>query len=123
VKGPAKEGDMKVEKSSEVPKQAVDVAGAKDVGIRWLISKDDGADNIAMRMFEVQPGGHTPLHTHPHEHEVFIVEGEGRFVYEGDEHAFEAEHVIYVPGGKEHQFRNTGESVLRMLCIIPASAA
>jgi len=28
--------------------------------------------------------------------------------------------VIFVPGGKEHQFKNTGKSILRMLCIIPA---
>jgi quercetin dioxygenase-like cupin family protein len=114
---------MKMTKTGDVPNKPVDVEGAKGVQIRWLISKDDGADNIAMRMFEVQPGGYTPLHTHPHEHEVFIVEGEGTFVYEGDEHPFEAEHVIYVPRGKEHQFRNTGECVLRMLCIIPASAS
>ncbi|MHC4648369.1 MAG: cupin domain-containing protein [Planctomycetota bacterium] len=111
---------MKVEKCSNVPRSAVNVEGAKDVEIRWLISKDDGAENIAMRMFELQPGGHTPLHTHRHEHEVFVVEGDGVFVCEGKEYEFGREHVIFVPGGTEHQFRNTGNSVLRFLCIIPA---
>jgi quercetin dioxygenase-like cupin family protein len=114
---------MKIEKSANVAGKAVEVKGAKDVQIRWLISKEDGADNIAMRMFELEPGGHTPLHTHPHEHEVFIVEGEGIFVYEGKEYEFGREHVIFVPGNKEHQFRNAGSSLLRLLCIIPASAA
>ena len=114
---------MKIEKSSDVPKTSVEVEGAKDVEIRWLISKDDEAENIAMRMFELKPGGHTPLHTHPHEHEVFIVEGEGVLVFEGKEYEFGAEDVIFVPGNKEHQFRNAGNSVLRLLCIIPASAA
>jgi len=113
---------MKIEKSSNISKSAVEVEGAKDVQIRWLISKEDGAENFAMRMFELQPGGHTPLHTHPHEHEVFIIEGQGLFVYEGQEHDFGPEYVIFVPGGKEHQFRNTGNSVLRILCLIPASA-
>ena len=115
--------DMKVEKSSDVPKNVVEMKGAKDVEIRWLICKDDGAENIAMRMFELKPGGHTPLHTHTHEHEVFIVEGEGAFVFEGEEHRFGTEDVIFVPPNKEHQFRNTGNSVLRFLCIISASAA
>jgi quercetin dioxygenase-like cupin family protein len=101
----------------------VGAEGANEVEIRWLISKDDGAENIAMRMFELRPGGHTPLHTHPHEHEVFIVEGEGVFVFEGNEYKFRAEDVIFVPPKKEHQFRNVGSSVLRLLCIIPASAA
>ena len=114
---------MKIEKSSDIPKTSVEVEGAKDVEIRWLISKDDGAENFAMRMFELKPGGHTPLHTHPHEHEVFIIEGEGVLVFEGKEYKFDAEDVIFVPGNKEHQFRNAGNSVLRLLCIIPASAA
>ncbi len=111
---------MKIEKSGNIRKTPVEAEGAKDVAIRWLISKDDGAENFAMRMFELQPGGHTPLHTHPHEHEVFVIEGEGSFVYEGQEHHFEGDYAIFVPGGKEHQFKNTGKSILRMLCIIPA---
>ena len=113
---------MKIEKSSNIKKTPVNADGAKDVEIRWLISKEDGAENFAMRMFEIKPGGHTPLHTHPHEHEVFIVEGQGALVFEGEEHAFSPEHVIFVPGGKEHRFKNTGDSLLRLLCLIPASA-
>jgi quercetin dioxygenase-like cupin family protein len=113
---------MKIEKSANISKSSVDLEGAKDVEIRWLISKDDGAENFAMRMFELQPGGFTPLHTHAHEHEVFIIEGQGVFVYEGQEHEFNTEDVIFVPPDKEHRFKNTGDSVLRLLCIIPASA-
>ena len=113
---------MKIEKSSNIKKTPVEADGAKDVEIRWLISKEDGAENFAMRMFEIQPGGHTPLHTHPHEHEVFIIEGKGVLVFEGKEHEFAPEHVIFVPGGKEHCFKNTGGSLLRLLCLIPASA-
>ena len=113
---------MKIEKSSNIKKTAVKVEGAKDVDIRWLISKDDGANNFAMRMFELQPGGHTPLHRHNFEHEVFVLEGRGTFVYEGREHPFSSEYVIFVPAGSEHQFKNTGDSIMRMLCLIPASA-
>jgi len=113
---------MKIEKSSNIRKTPVKAEGAKGVAVRWLISQKDGAENFAMRMFELQSGGHTPLHTHPYEHEVFVIEGQGVFVYEGKEHQFDAEYVIFVPPDKEHQFKNTGDSVLRMLCIIPAAA-
>ena len=112
---------MKIEKSSDISKNAVEMEGASDVEVRWLISKADGADNFAMRMFELKPGGFTPLHTHPHEHEVFAVEGQGIFVYEGKDYEFGKEHVIFVPGGREHQFKNTSDSVLRFLCLVPAS--
>ncbi len=113
---------MKIEKSSNIPKRPVEVEGAKYVEIRWLISKEDGAENFAMRMFELQPAGCTPLHAHAHEHEVFIVEGNGTFVCEGQEHEFGAEYVIFAPPNTEHRFKNTGDSVLRMLCLIPTSA-
>jgi len=113
---------MKIEKSENIAKRPVEIEGAKDTGIRWLISKEDGAENFAMRMFEIQPGGHTPLHTHPHEHEIFAVEGEGVLVYEGKEYEFGKDYVILVPGGKEHRFRNRGDSVLKLLCLIPMAA-
>ena len=51
--------------------------GVKDVKLRWLISKNDGANNFAMRLFEVKAGGYTPLHQHDWEHEVFVIEGNG----------------------------------------------
>jgi quercetin dioxygenase-like cupin family protein len=114
---------MKIEKSSNINRSPVKDEGAKDVTIRWLISKEDGAENFAMRLFELQPGGFTPLHTHPHEHEVFVIEGQGVFIYQGQQHKFGPEYVIFVPGNKQHQFKNTGDSVLRLLCIVPASAA
>ena len=113
---------MKIEKSSSISKRPVEVEGAKDVKIRWLISKEDGAENFAMRMFELQPGGYTPLHEHRHEHEVFVVEGEGVFVYEGKEYQFNRDYVIFVPPNKQHQFKNRGNSILRLLCLIPAAA-
>jgi len=51
--------------------------GIKDMKVRWLISKKDGAENFAMRLFEIQPGGYSPLHQHDWEHEVFILDGSG----------------------------------------------
>jgi quercetin dioxygenase-like cupin family protein len=114
---------MKVQKSANIAKKPVNVEGAKAVSIRVLISKEDSAPNFAMRMFEVQPGGQTPLHRHPHEHEVFILEGAGTFVHEGENHPMVKEDVIFVPGNDEHCFKNTGNSLLRFLCIVPLSGA
>jgi quercetin dioxygenase-like cupin family protein len=114
---------MKIEKSSNIKKSPVTVDGAKDAQIRVLISKPDGAENFAMRLFELKPGGYTPLHTHPHEHEVFIVDGSGTLVCNGQEYPLSAEDCIFIPGGEEHQFKNTADSTLKFLCLIPAYAA
>ncbi|MDP2945130.1 MAG: hypothetical protein Q8N86_02100 [Atribacterota bacterium] len=63
---------MKIVDYKEVKAEAVDFEDVKDVKVRWLISDKDNAPNFAMRLFEVGPGGHSPLHTHNWEHELFI---------------------------------------------------
>jgi len=113
---------MKCQKSSDVPISEVESDDAEGVRIRWLIGKEDGIENFAMRMFEVQRGGHTPRHSHSHEHEVFVLEGKGELFFEGKERAFESGYVIFVPARTEHQFRNTGDSTLKFLCLVPAFA-
>jgi len=113
---------IKIEKAENIPAKQVDIAGVRDTSMRLLISKDDGAENFIMRMFELQPGGHTPTHKHPHEHEVFVLEGKGLFVCQGQEYELRPELVIFVPGHNKHQFRNTGSDSLRFLCLIPTTA-
>ncbi len=54
--------------------------GASKLRVRWLITKEMGAPNFAMRLFEMEPGGFSPLHSHDWEHEVFVLEGEGTVV-------------------------------------------
>jgi quercetin dioxygenase-like cupin family protein len=93
--------------------------GCKDVNIRRLITKDIGAKHFAMRMFEVAPEGHTPLHSHEWEHEVFILEGEGLVFGQGGEEKIKKGDVVFMPGNERHQFKNTGDQKLRFLCLIP----
>ena len=69
------------------------------------------------------PAGYTPRHSHPYEHEVFVLEGDG-VVLEGDaEHPFTAGDVIFVTPDEVHQFRNTGTRPLKFLCMVPNSSA
>jgi len=89
------------------------------VRVRWLITKEMGANNFAMRLFEIEPEGNSPLHTHPWEHEVFVLEGEG-VVFDGDKYtSFKANDVVFVPSDERHQFKNTGRKLLKFLCLIP----
>jgi len=62
--------------------------GIKNLKVRWLISKKDGAENFAMRLFEIKPGVYSPLHQHNWEHEVFILQGEGVVRNKKDEETF-----------------------------------
>ncbi len=110
---------MKVFNYETVNTENVTENGAFNVKVRWLIGKDVGAPNFAMRLFEVNKGGCSPLHTHPWEHEVFILEGEGA-VFDGKKaFQFKPNDVVYVPPDEWHQFKNTGERTLKFLCLIP----
>jgi quercetin dioxygenase-like cupin family protein len=93
---------------------------APGTSIRWLIDDDhDGAPVYNLRMIEVQPGGHTPRHSHPFEHENFVVEGEGRVWINGEWQTLKAGDVVFVPGNMEHTYENTGAATFKFLCGIP----
>ena len=114
---------MKVCHHEQVAAQPVEMEGATGCTVRWLVGTADGAPNFAMRQFEVAPGGHTPRHSHPYEHEVFILSGEGE-VFEGDQpRSLQAGDVVYVAPDEVHQFRNTGGTPLKFLCLVPNSSA
>jgi quercetin dioxygenase-like cupin family protein len=94
--------------------------GADGVKVRWVINKeDDGAENFAMRVFEIAPNGHTPEHSHVSEHEVYVIEGKGIVIHEGSEEQLKPGYVVFVPPNIRHQFRNIGKEILRILCLIP----
>jgi quercetin dioxygenase-like cupin family protein len=93
--------------------------GCSDVRVRWLIAKEMGAKNFAMRLFEIGLGGFTPLHRHKWEHEVFVLEGEGSIFNGKKATPFKASDAIFVPPNERHQFKNTGKDPLKILCLIP----
>ncbi|HMP80812.1 MAG TPA: cupin domain-containing protein [Pirellulaceae bacterium] len=114
---------MKVSHYETVEQQPVDMSGSHRCHVRYLIGPRDAAPNFAMRQFEVEPGGFTPRHSHPYEHEVFVLAGRGE-VFEGDlAHPIAAGDIVYVAPNEIHQFRNLGEESLKFLCLVPNQAA
>jgi quercetin dioxygenase-like cupin family protein len=114
---------MKVTSAETIPAKAVEMEGATGCTVRQLVNETDGAPTFAMRQFEVAPGGHTPRHSHDYEHEVFVLAGSG-VVFEGDkQHKLSAGDVVFVKPNEVHQFRNTGATPMKFLCLIPSSAA
>jgi quercetin dioxygenase-like cupin family protein len=92
---------------------------AEGVTMRVPIGPDQGAPFFNMRVFEVQPGYATPHHSHWWEHEIFVLSGQGLLLTEQGEKPVGHGTTIFVPGGEMHRMRNTGEGVLRFLCLVP----
>jgi quercetin dioxygenase-like cupin family protein len=109
---------MKVFPYTDVEPQDAD-SGAEKLKVRWLITKEMGAPNFAMRLFEVGRGGCSPFHSHEWEHEVFIVGGEGSVMTEKRRKTFKRGDVVFVLPNEKHQFRNEGRGVLKFLCLVP----
>lgn len=93
---------------------------APGVTIRWVIDQPhDGAPNFALRVIEVAPGGHTPRHAHPYEHENYVMEGQGRVLLGDAWHEVGPGSIVFVPAGMEHTYVNAGNTSFKFLCAIP----
>lgn len=112
---------MKVQPAETIARQPVTLPGAEGCQVRWLVGESDGAPNFAMRQFEVAPGGYTPRHSHPYEHEVYVLSGEGELLDGDTPRALAPGSVVYIAPDEVHQFRNTGGAPLTFLCLVPNS--
>jgi quercetin dioxygenase-like cupin family protein len=111
---------MIVKNISDVPLQDVNMDGARDVKVKVVYGPTDRAPNFAMRIFELAPGGHTPFHSHPFEHEAVILEGKIASVSSAGTIAHAVNDALLIFPGEEHQFRNlSANEPAKFMCLVP----
>jgi quercetin dioxygenase-like cupin family protein len=115
----AREDEMRIDRVQNVPAGPVKEKEAKGVKLQVLLSDKDGAPNFIMRVFEIEPGGHSMYHTHPWEHEVYVLEGKGNVMQKGKAHPIEKDSFVLVAPDEEHQFVNASDKPLKFICVIP----
>ncbi len=92
----------------------------KGVTRQVFIGADDGSNNFEMRYFRLDPGTHSNLERHPHEHGVLILHGHARLQLNEqsfDVHPYDA---VFISGNDLHQFVVKGEEAFGFLCVIKA---
>lgn len=92
--------------------------GTQGVRVKTLFSRSEGAVRLAMQIFELEPGGHTPFHAYVWEHEAYVMEGRGTVRGPEGDLSVEAGDAVYIPAGEPHQFL-AGEEGFRFLCAVP----
>jgi quercetin dioxygenase-like cupin family protein len=97
----------------------IESAEAKGITKQVPIGPEQGWEDHVMRVFTVEPGGHTPHHSHAWPHINYVLAGAGELSHSGSSSTVQAGSVAYIPGGTEHQFRNTGSEPLKFICIVP----
>jgi len=111
---------VKITNVRDIPAEKVEMDGVEDCRYRVALSSRDGALSMAMRFFEVAPGGHTPLHQHAYEHEIYVLEGAGTVWRDGQEVTIKPGDVLYIPADEQHQFKNAGQQPFKFMCLIPS---
>ncbi len=90
--------------------------GVKGVSMK-VLSPDEGS--FIVRLFTLEPGGTTPYHSHPWEHQVVILSGKGRVTMGDKETKVEKGFYVFIPPGEPHRFVNTENEPLKFICAIP----
>jgi len=111
---------MIIKEIAQTPAAPVEAEGAQNVRVRVLLGPQDQAPTFALRLFELGPGGCTPWHSHPFEHEIIIEQGELTAVTEQGEQPLRVGQVVLVQPDEKHQFRNRSVTQpARMFCLVP----
>ena len=85
--------------------EEVSIDGAHGTVMRHVITEKDGAPNFNLRVLTIEPGGQSPNHSHPWEHEFFVLKGKGTGEVNGEAVDLKPGDALYVPPGAQHCLR------------------
>lgn len=83
-----------------------------------VIGPDEKAPHFVIRYFHLEPGAHSNLEQHPHDHGVVVMHGRARVQINADFHEVGPLDAIYISGGDLHQFTALGDEPLGFMCVI-----
>ncbi len=106
-------------KNAVLPRIYDDAPAVRGVKKRVLIGPRQGAPRFVMRHFTLAPGGYSPEHVHPWEHEVYVLSGKGRVRMSDGAAELGAEDFAFVPPMEKHQFLNASDEPFEFICVVP----
>lgn len=109
---------MKIKRLSDFKPNTLEGPGIKGVDLFPMITAKDGALSFAMRLFELKADGNTPKHQHEWEHEVFISDGSGKVLKDGEYVEVKKGDFILILPDELHQFK-AGKQGMRFICVVP----
>ncbi|MBI4552511.1 MAG: cupin domain-containing protein [Candidatus Latescibacteria bacterium] len=104
----------------DVPVEAYTGSGNTTATRRVLIGPREGAENFAIRYFEIPPGGTSTFEQHPHDQGVVIWRGRARLLLGWDLFEVGPGDVVYIAPNEQHQFETISDEPLGFICVIPS---
>jgi len=91
--------------------------------VKWLIEAADGSANFEMREITIPPSGHSSEGSHPYEHGVFVLSGNGSVKIGFELYKLIKGVSVYVAPNEQHQWINDSQDEpLRFICVIPTGS-
>jgi quercetin dioxygenase-like cupin family protein len=87
--------------------------------LRWVVTKENtGAQYCTMAVIRVAPGSRVrPAHSHPNGEEIiYILNGHGRVLIDGEVQPVKAGCAILFPKGKIHMLENQSDEEMKVAC-------
>jgi quercetin dioxygenase-like cupin family protein len=106
-----------VRRAGAVEYESVSAADGLRKGV--LVGEADGAPNLAIRRFTLEPGGSVPKHTNEIEHEQYVLAGEYTVGIDDEEYTVSAGDSLFIPAGVVHWYRNDGAEPGAFICAVP----
>lgn len=111
---------MKITRLEHSPAAPVTMEGVRGAAKQVPIGKADGAPTFSVRVFTLEPGGHTPHHSHRAEHVNYVLRGQGEILTdEGPRPIAQGDYVLIRPE-ERHQYRNPSREPLVFMCMVPS---
>jgi len=111
---------MKLVKAWEEP--GVEIPAPFSRRIKVLVAPDkDGVEELTLSHVVLPPDGRTDYHAHDRPEMIYVAEGEGICVHEGQETRVVPDVAMWVPAGEKHQLINTAAGNLKIITVfVPA---
>jgi quercetin dioxygenase-like cupin family protein len=85
-----------------------------------FVGPDEGSNNFHLRYFRLEPGTHSNLERHEHEHGVLVLHGHAKLQLNDEFFDVHPNDAIFISSNDLHQFVVQGNEPLGFLCVIKA---
>jgi quercetin dioxygenase-like cupin family protein len=106
---------IRIRKISEEPGINEETEGFRGVNSVWVVLKKTEIGSFSSRIFRMDPGGHTSIHSHEREHLAIVIRGTCRIESEGSYRDSDSGSIITVPPNLPHRFSNPTRERLVLL--------
>ena len=110
---------MFIENIGNIDKKRLSGEGIKNVLKQVPIGPEQGWKDHVLRVFTIEPEGHTPKHSHDWEHINYVISGTGRLEIDETMQELKTGSFAVVPPNVPHQYSNAGDDDFVMICIVP----